>query len=341
MEKDNKNQIRKPIIGISIGDINGIGPEVIIKALGNNKMTKFFTPVIYGSAKVLSFYRKSLNQNNFNFTPISDIKDAYHKKVNVLNCWEEDEDITPGVSNETGGRYAFLALEKATEDLRAGRIQALVTAPINKLNIQNDEFQFPGHTEYLAEKAEVKDSLMFMISDTLRVGVLTGHVPLKDVAAGITKDKLEKKLKMMVGSLKKDFGIQKPKIAVLGLNPHAGEDGLLGSEEIEIIKPVIDSLKDKGQIILGPFPADGFFGNGMQHKFDAVLAMYHDQGLIPFKSLTFSNGVNFTAGLPFVRTSPDHGTAYSLADKNEADESSMRTAIFAALDISNHRLDNP
>ncbi|UXP31942.1 4-hydroxythreonine-4-phosphate dehydrogenase PdxA [Reichenbachiella agarivorans] len=340
MEKDISSQSRKPVIGISIGDFNGIGPEVIIKALGNNKMTKYFTPVIYGSAKVLSFYRKSLDLNTFNFTPITNIKDASHKKVNVMECWTEDVEITPGISNETGGKYAFIALEKATNDLKEGHLQALVTAPINKLNIQNDQFKFPGHTEYLAEKAGAKDSLMFMISDTLRVGVLTGHIPLKDVSAAITREKLEAKLKMMVASLKKDFGIQKPKIAVLGLNPHAGEEGLLGSEEVEIIKPTIDSMKEKGQIIMGPYPADGFFGKGQQHKFDAVLAMYHDQGLIPFKSLTFANGVNFTAGLPFVRTSPDHGTAYSLADKNEADESSMRTAIFAALDISNHRLDN-
>ncbi|SHK70295.1 4-hydroxythreonine-4-phosphate dehydrogenase [Reichenbachiella agariperforans] len=340
MENETKNQNRKSVIGISIGDFNGIGPEVIIKALANNKMTKYFTPVIYGSAKVLSFYRKSLNQNNFNFTPISDLKDASHKKTNVLNCWEEDVEITPGVSNETGGKYAFLALEKATEDLKAGRIQALVTAPINKLNIQRDDFKFPGHTEYLAEKAEAKDSLMFMVSDTIRVGVVTGHIPLKDVAASLTKEKIEKKLKMMAQSLKNDFGILKPKIAVLGLNPHAGEEGLLGTEEQDIIIPAIESLKEKGQIILGPFPADGFFGNGEQHKFDAVLAMYHDQGLIPFKSLTFANGVNFTAGLPFVRTSPDHGTAYSLANKDIADESSMRTAIYAALDISNYRADH-
>ncbi|MCV9385484.1 4-hydroxythreonine-4-phosphate dehydrogenase PdxA [Reichenbachiella ulvae] len=340
MEKETKNQNQKSIIGISIGDINGVGPEVIIKALSNNKMSRYFTPVIYGSAKVLSFYRKSLNQNNFNFTPISDISEAYHKKVNVLNCWEDQVDVTPGVSNEIGGKYAFLALERATEDLKAGKIQALVTAPINKLNIQNDQFKFPGHTEYLAEKAEAKDSLMFMVSENLRVGVLSGHIPLKDVPAQVTAENIEKKLKMMITSLKKDFGIHKPKIAVLGLNPHAGEDGLLGTEDKEIIAPTIEKMKEKGQIIMGPYPADGFFGNGEFSKFDAVLAMYHDQGLIPFKSLTFASGVNFTAGLPFVRTSPDHGTAYSLAGTDEADESSMRTAIFAALDISNYRLEN-
>lgn len=340
MEKENKNQKSRPIIGISIGDINGIGPEVVIKALSDNKMFRYFTPVIYGSAKVLSFYRKSLNQNNFNFTPISSIKEVNHRKVNVINCWPDQIEINPGVSNEEGGKCAFDALEKAAEDLKAGEIQALVTAPINKLNIQSDSFKFPGHTEYLAEKAEAKDSLMFMVSEHLRVGVLSGHIPLKDVAAQVEQKKIEHKLKMMLASLKKDFGIQKPKIAVLGLNPHAGEDGLLGTEDKDIITPAIMSMKEKGHIIMGPYPADGFFGNGEFKKFDATLAMYHDQGLIPFKSLTFASGVNFTAGLPFVRTSPDHGTAYAIAGKDLADESSMRTAIFAALDISNYRSEN-
>ncbi|MGL1885804.1 MAG: 4-hydroxythreonine-4-phosphate dehydrogenase PdxA [Reichenbachiella sp.] len=340
MEKESTKQTHKPIIGITIGDINGIGPEVIIKALESGKMTKYFTPVIYGSAKVLSFYRKQLDLNDFNFTPITNLDKVYHKKVNVFNCWEETIDITPGVSNEIGGKHAFLALEQASQDLKAGKIDALVTAPINKLNIQSESFKFPGHTEYLASVAEAEDSLMFMISETLRVGVLTGHIPLKEVSENITADAIQKKLKMMIASLKKDFGISKPKIAVLGLNPHAGEDGLLGTEEIEIIKPAIQAAKEKGHLIMGPFPADGFFGSGEHKKYDAVLAMYHDQGLIPFKSLTFSNGVNFTAGLPFVRTSPDHGTAYGMAGKDKADNGSMRTAIFAAMDIANYRMEN-
>ncbi|SMD38275.1 4-hydroxythreonine-4-phosphate dehydrogenase [Reichenbachiella faecimaris] len=340
MDKESKSHKQKPLIGITMGDINGIGPEVIIKALENSKITQHLTPIIYGSAKVLSFYRKQLDRNNFNFSPISDLSKPYHRKVNVLNCWEEMVDITPGQDNAIGGKYAFKSLETATNDLIEGKIAALVTAPINKLNIQNDNFKFAGHTEYLAEKAGSKESLMFMVSDAMRVGVLTGHIPLKDVAAAVTKENIAKKLKMMTKSLKQDFGIAKPKIAVLGLNPHAGEDGLLGKEEIEIIRPAIEEFKSKGQLVMGPYPADGFFGSGEHHKFDAVLAMYHDQGLIPFKSLTFSTGVNFTAGLPFIRTSPDHGTAYAIAGKDQADEGSMRTAIFAALDIANSRLEN-
>lgn len=340
MDKESKGQKRKPLIGITMGDINGIGPEVIIKALENSKITQHLTPVIYGSAKVLSFYRKQLNRDNFNFSPINDLSKPYHRKVNVVNCWQEIVDITPGLDNTTGGKYALKSLEAATKDLKEGKINALVTAPINKLNIQSDEFKFAGHTEYLAEKAGTKESLMFMVSNTMRIGVLTGHIPLKDVAAAINKESIIGKIKMMTRSLKQDFGINKPKIAVLGLNPHAGEDGLLGNEESEIIRPAIEECKSKGQIVMGPFPADGFFGSGEHRKFDAILAMYHDQGLIPFKSLTFSSGVNFTAGLPFVRTSPDHGTAYALAGKDLADEGSMRTAIFAALDIANSRLEN-
>jgi 4-hydroxythreonine-4-phosphate dehydrogenase len=337
MEKESKKQKQKPLIGITLGDINGIGPEVIIKALKNNRITKYLTPVIYGSAKVLSYYRKQLDANQFNFSPINDLSKVYHRKVNVFNCWEENIDITPGVNNEHGGKYAFKALEKATKHLVDGKIAALVTAPINKLNIQNDNFKFPGHTEYLTEKAGSKDSLMFLITDSLKVGVLTGHIPLKEVPSKITKESIENKLKLMNQSLKKDFGIGKPKIAVLGLNPHAGEDGLLGSEENEIIKPAIESVKEKGMLVFGPFPSDGFFGVGQHKKYDGVLAMYHDQGLLPFKTLAFSNGVNYTAGLPIVRTSPDHGTAYSIAGKNEADEESMRMAIYAALDISDQR----
>lgn len=340
MDKESKSHKQKPLIGITMGDINGIGPEVIIRALENTKITQHLTPIIYGSAKVLSFYRKELKLDQFNFSPINGLSKPYHRKVNVVNCWEELVEINPGQDNTTGGKYALKSLEVATKDLIAGKISALVTAPINKLNIQSDEFKFAGHTEYLTEKAGSKESLMFMVSETLRVGVLTGHIPLKEVPSAITKEAIVNKLKMMANSLKKDFGINKPKIAVLGLNPHAGEDGLLGSEEKEVIRPAIEEFKAKGQIAMGPYPADGFFGSGEHRKFDAVLAMYHDQGLIPFKSLTFAAGVNFTAGLPFVRTSPDHGTAYGIVGKGLADEGSMRTAIYAALDIANCRLEN-
>ncbi len=337
MEQKPKHKKSSPVIGISIGDINGIGPEVIIKSLSNHKITKHLTPVIFGSAKVLSFYRKSLNADHFNFSPIDSIDRVHHRKVNVIDCWKDPVDINPGESNETGGNCAFQALEMATNHLIEGKVDALVTAPINKHNIQRDDFKFPGHTEYLSQKAESKDSLMYLISETLRVGVVTGHMPLKDVSAHITQESVEKKLKYMLKSLKKDFGISKPKIAVMGLNPHAGEEGLLGTEEADIIKPAMQSLKHKGNLIMGPYPSDGFFGSGDYKKYDGILAMYHDQGLIPFKTLAFEDGVNFTAGLPFVRTSPDHGTAYSIAGKGTADERSMRAAIFAALDISNQR----
>ena len=337
MEQESKNNQHAPVIGISIGDVNGIGPEVIIKSLNNSKSTKYFTPVIYGSGKVISFYRKRINADHFNFNQITDLQNIYPRKVNVFNCWEEQIELTPGESNEVGGKCSFLALEKATEHLLEGKIDALVTAPINKHNIQRDGFNFPGHTEYLTEKAGSADSLMFLVTEGLRVGVATGHIPLKDVSAKLTKETLERKLNIMINTLKKDYGIGKPKVAILGLNPHAGEDGLLGSEENEVIKPVIEEFKNNGNLVMGPYPSDGFFGVGQHNKYDGVLAMYHDQGLLPFKTLAFADGVNYTAGLPFVRTSPDHGTAYAIAGKNQADETSMRAAIYAALDITNQR----
>ncbi|MFT7163021.1 MAG: 4-hydroxythreonine-4-phosphate dehydrogenase, partial [Bacteroidia bacterium] len=255
----------------------------------------------------------------------------------LINCWEENVDITPGESTEAGGKYAFISLERATKDVTSGHLAAIVTAPINKHNIQNENFDFPGHTEYLTDIVGKSDSLMFLVNEQLRVGVVTGHIQLKDVAAAVTADKIQIKLDLMIKSLKKDFGKVKPKIAILGLNPHAGEDGLLGQEENEIIKPLIEQNRSKGNLVFGPFPSDGFFGAGEQNKYDGVLAMYHDQGLIPFKSIAFDTGVNFTAGLPIVRTSPDHGTGYSIAGKNVANASSMRQAIYTAVDISNHR----
>jgi 4-hydroxythreonine-4-phosphate dehydrogenase len=338
MEKDTRK--KKALIGITLGDLNGVGPEVIIKSLSDNKMLDHLTPVIYGSANVISFYRKALDMESFNYTQIKAVSEVNHRKVNVLNCWEDTLEINPGQSNEIGGKYAFEALKHATADLKEGKIDALVTAPINKHNIQQDDFKFVGHTEYLTEASGKKDSLMFLISDSFRIGIVTGHMPLKDVAKSVTKEKIETKLKFMQNSLKKDFGIVKPKIAILGLNPHAGENGLLGDEEKEIIEPLILEQKNKGNIVMGPFPADGFFGAAQQNKYDGILAMYHDQGLIPFKSLAFDTGVNYTAGLPFVRTSPDHGTAYSIAGKNQASETSMRNAIYMALDVVNSRAEN-
>ncbi len=338
MTKKNTND--KPLIGITVGDINGVGPEVIIKSLMDNRLTKSFTPIIYSSAKVISFYRKNLDLQSFNYYQTKGLDNINPKKVNVLNIWDENVEIKPGEENEDGGKYALLSLEKASQDLKDGKIHGIVTAPINKNNIQSDDFAFPGHTEYLAQKFEVDDNLMFLVSDTLRVGVVTGHIPLKDVPGKITGEAIKKKLKIMIKSLKKDFGIKKPKIAVMGLNPHAGENGLLGKEEQEIIGPALEEERNNGNLVFGPFPADGFFGSDQFNSYDGILAMYHDQGLIPFKSMAFEHGVNFTAGLPVIRTSPDHGTAYGIAGKNASSETSMRQALYLAYDVWRMRQEN-
>ncbi|MDN5202937.1 4-hydroxythreonine-4-phosphate dehydrogenase PdxA [Fulvivirgaceae bacterium BMA10] len=327
----------KPVVGLSIGDLNGVGPEIIIKALSDNRILKLITPVVYGSTKVLSYYRKSMNLEPFNHNPVNNSFDLHFKKINVVNCWSEAIELKPGEATPESGTCAFKALEKATADLKEGKIHALITAPINKKNIQSDDFNFPGHTEYITEKFEAKDSLMILASDRLKVGVVTGHMSLKEVPNALTKEKIINKASILLESMKKDFGAAKPRIAVLGLNPHAGEDGILGNEEQEVISPAIAELKKKGHLIFGPYPADGFFGTAQYEKFDATLAMYHDQGLVPFKTLSFEEGVNFTAGLSHVRTSPDHGTAYNIAGKNQANESSIRSAIFMAVDILNHR----
>ena len=329
----NATQKKKPIIGITVGDINGIGPEVIIKSLADNRILKQFTPIIYGSAKTISFYRKALNKESFNYQQVKAVDNIHHKKVNVLNVWDETVEINPGSANETGGKYARLSRERATSDLKEGKIHAITTAPLSKELVQNESFNFPGHTEYLTQKAEVKDSLMFLVKDQLRVGVVTGHIPLKEVSSSINQEKLAGKLRILLKSLSKDFGIKKPRVAVLGLNPHAGENGLLGIEEQEIIEPVINQFRSGHDLVFGPFPADGFFGMSHYKHYDGIIAMYHDQGLIPFKTLAFEEGVNYTAGLPFVRTSPDHGTAFSIAGKNEADPTSFRNALYLANDI--------
>lgn len=324
-------------IGISIGDVNGIGLEVILKTLANNAILDYCTPIVYGHTKVASYHRKALGLPDLNFHIAASANTANPKKANMINCWEEDVKIELGSSTETGGKYALLSLEKATEDLISGEIDALVTAPINKFSIQSETFKFPGHTEYLQERSGSNDVLMFLISEELKIGVVTGHIPVKDVATTITKESIVQKLKMINDSLKKDFWIEKPKIAVLGLNPHAGDNGLLGKEEQDIIIPAIHEAFDKGIICFGPYPADGFFGNGTFKQFDAVLAMYHDQGLVPFKTIAFSTGVNYTAGLKVVRTSPDHGTGYDIAGKNLADPTSFIEAVFAATHIVKNR----
>ena len=324
-------------IGISVGDVNGIGLEVIIKTLADNKILDYCTPIVYGQTKIASFHRRTINGNELTFNVINHPSQAQHRKANMINCWEEDVKIDLGEVNETGGKYALLSLQRATDDLLRGDIDALVTAPINKDNIQSDEFKFPGHTEYLQERAGADESLMFLVSDTLRVGVVTGHIPLNKVAETITVEKILAKLRLMDASLRKDFWVQRPKIAVLGLNPHAGDNGLIGDEEQTTIIPAIEEAKASDILAFGPYPADGFFANGSYNKFDAVLAMYHDQGLIPFIQISFESGVNFTAGLSFVRTSPDHGTAYDIAGKNLASADSFREALFTAIHIVKHR----
>ncbi|WP_461100414.1 4-hydroxythreonine-4-phosphate dehydrogenase PdxA [Spirosoma koreense] len=326
------------VIGISLGDYNGIGPEVILKALQYNRLQKLCTPVIYGSMRILNRYRNLLNMKDWNLNGAQTIGQISHKLTNVITCWpDQNQDIQPGRVTPEAGQAAFACLQRAVDDLKDGKLDALVTAPINKYNIQSEEFKFPGHTEYLAQEFGVADNLMFMVSETLRVGVVTGHIPLGRVRQNVTRERILQKINLMMQSLKQDFGIEKPKIAVLGLNPHAGEEGLLGNEEQDIIKPLLADLVNKGQLVFGPYPADGFFGTRAYRKFDAVLAMYHDQGLIPFKSIAFEEGVNFTAGMPAVRTSPDHGTAYDIAGKDLADETSMLQAIYTAIDVARNR----
>jgi 4-hydroxythreonine-4-phosphate dehydrogenase len=329
-----------PRIGISLGDVNGIGPEVILKAINSQRINKICIPIVYGSGKHLNKYKSLIGLPQIQYAQINEPKYAVQKNLNLINCLKGDFfELEIGKLDKKAGKLAFDSLQRATQDLKNGEIDALVTAPISKENIQNENFKFPGHTEFLAEAFDKKEVLMFMVSEDLRIGVVTGHIPLEEVKKHLSKELITSKLKIMIESLKIDFGIQKPKIAVLGLNPHAGENGLLGNEEKKIINPVIESFKEKGNLVFGSFPTDGFFATGQYKKYDGVLSMYHDQGLIPFKSIAFSTGVNFTAGLPVIRTSPDHGTAYNIAGKNLADEGSMRAAILLAADI--HALHHP
>ena len=323
----------KIIVGISQGDINGIGLEVIIKTFLEPQMLELCTPVVFGSAKTAMYHRKALNIEDFSFNQVKEISEINYKRANIINVYEEDVVIELGKQTDAGGKYAFKSLEAASIALAQGKIDVLVTAPINKENIQSPDFKFAGHTEYLDEKFGDGNSLMFLVSDGLRVAVVTGHIPVTQVASALTTDKIVKKIQVLNKSLIQDFEIRKPKIAVLGLNPHAGDNGVIGNEEQQIIVPAINKAKEEGILAYGPYPADGFFGNGSYKKFDAVLAMYHDQGLIPFKTIAFNAGVNFTAGLPVVRTSPDHGTAYDIAGKNMASEESFRKAIYTAIDI--------
>ena len=329
----------KPVIGITCGDINGIGIELIIKTLGDSRILDFCTPVLFANNKVINFYRKSLADININFTSTKELNRINNKQVNLYNCWDEEININPGILNDIGGKYAVKSLTIAGKALKDNFIDGLVTAPIHKSNTQSDQFNFTGHTPYLKNLYNAQDVAMFMIAENMRVALVTEHVPVKEVAKFITREAIISKLQIINNSLKRDFNINKPRIAVLGLNPHAGDEGLIGKEEEEIIKPAIKEAKQRDIFCFGPYPADAFFARGQHEKFDAVLAMYHDQGLIPFKSLAIGEGVNYTAGLPGVRTSPDHGVAFDIAGKGKADEASFRAAIFSAVDIINSRRD--
>ncbi|MDE6452625.1 MAG: 4-hydroxythreonine-4-phosphate dehydrogenase PdxA [Muribaculaceae bacterium] len=332
----------RPIrVGITHGDINGIGYEVILKALDDPRMAELCTPVIYGSAKIAAFYRKALDMPAAQLTQTASAAELRAGTVNIVNVVGEDIKVEPGHATEAAGRAAFAALEQAVADLRQGHIDVLVTAPINKHTIQCEEFRFPGHTEYLEASLADEGSdraLMVMCADDMRVALVTTHTPLAKVPAAVTREAIVEKLRVFAASLTADFGIHAPRIAVLSLNPHAGEDGLLGSEERDIIAPAIDDARGKKILAFGPYAADGLFGSGLYHRFDGVLAMYHDQGLAPFKALAMDTGVNYTAGLPYVRTSPDHGTGYDIAGQGQASEQSMRSAIYTAIDIYRNRI---
>ncbi len=324
--------------GITQGDINGIGYEVIIKSLQDNRINDFCSTIVYGSPKVAAYHRKALNIDNFSFNNIKKPEDANSKRPNIINCLDDNVRVELSKSTSLAGEASLISLQMAVQDLKEGKIDFLITAPINKENIQSSDFKFSGHTEYLeAEFPSNLGSLMMMVSGNFRVGMVTGHVPLSEVPGLITEENILNKLRIMNESLKVDFGIQKPSIAVLGLNPHAGDEGLLGKEEIEVIEPTIKKAREEGIMALGTFPADGFFGSMHQKKFDGVLAMYHDQGLAPFKTLVFNSGVNFTAGLPIVRTSPVHGTGYDIAGKGMASPESFRNALYLGLDILKQR----
>jgi 4-hydroxythreonine-4-phosphate dehydrogenase len=325
------NDSQKIIIGISQGDINGVGLEVILKTLSDHSIIEICTPIIFSSQKTIAYYKKILALDDLNFHLLKDINQINHKKVNLFNCYEEEVTIEPGQQTESGGKYAYVSLNEATNALLQNKINVLVTAPINKKNIQRNDFNFIGHTEFLGNKFNGKPLMLLCSENGLRVALVTEHLPIKDVASKLNNELIQNKIKQLAQSLLVDFGIRKPKIAVLGLNPHAGDNGAIGTED-KIINDAIQSL-DLNALVYGPYPADGFFGNSLYTQFDAVLAMYHDQGLIPFKTIAFNSGVNYTAGLNVVRTSPDHGTAYDIAGKGTANEQSFKNAIYMAIDI--------
>lgn len=329
---------RKIRIGITHGDINGVGYEVILKAFEDPTMLELCTPLVYGSPKVAAYHRKAIDSST-GFTIVRNAAEAQPDKLNVVNCTDDEVKVELGKPTPESGKAALDALEMALEEYRNGQIDVLVTAPINKHTIQADDFRFPGHTEYIEERVgEGQKALMILMKDDLRVALVTGHIPVSEISQTLTKELIQEKLQIFETALRQDFGIGKPRIAVLALNPHAGDNGLIGKEEQELIIPAMSELKKKGMFCYGPYPADGFMGSGQFTQFDGILAMYHDQGLAPFKTLAMEDGVNYTAGLPIVRTSPAHGTAYDIAGKGEASANSMRQAIYAAIDIYRQRL---
>ncbi len=333
---ENENRI---VVGITHGDINSISYEVIIKTCLDQRITELFVPIVYGTSKAASYHRKMLNIPDFSFNIIRSADQASPKKANLINLTDKEVKIDLGESTEAAGEMSLASINAAVEDLKKGLIDVIVTAPVNKHNVQDAaKVPFTGHTGYLAEKFGVSSYLMLMVGENLRIGVVTEHIPLEKVASTLTTGLISDKIRILEESLRKDFDIRKPKIAILGLNPHAGDDGLIGNEEKDIIAPAIQAAQQKGQLVYGPYPADGFFASGSYLQFDAVLAMYHDQGLIPFKTLNFENGVNFTAGLPYVRTSPAHGTAYDIAGKDLASADSMRSATYLACEIFKNRM---
>lgn len=329
-----KNKI---VVGITHGDINGIGYEVILKTLTDNRLLDKCVPVIYGSPKVAGYHRKALDLSNVSLNIAKSANEINPKRVNIVNCIDENIRVELGKSTPSAGQSSYQALEAAIKDMKAGKLDVLVTAPIDKSNIQSAGFNFPGHTEYLVDEFEANDALMLMVGEQLRIGVATGHVPLAVVPKLITLDLLLSKISLMNDALQNDFNIRKPRIAVLSLNPHAGDNGVIGDEEQNVIIPAIETARNDGMLAYGPYPSDGFFGSGNYLKFDAILAMYHDQGLTPFKSIVFEEGVNYTAGLPVIRTSPAHGTAYEIAGEGQASPDSFRKAIYLACDIYKNR----
>ena len=328
----------KPKIGISIGDINGIGPEIVIKTFADGRMLNLCTPVIYASDKTMIYYKKLLNIDDFRFSKITSADSALEGKVNVINCWDEEVEMKLGEVSETAGRMAHVSLDYCLNDLKEEKLQAMVTAPIHKKSMQLANFPFPGHTEYLEKETE-GNALMMLCHEGLRVALVTTHIPVSEIAKAVDKKLIMSTIDRLNSSLQIDFGIDRPNIAVLGLNPHAGDQGVMGDDEVKFITPAINEMKRKGIFAHGPFAADGFFGSSAYKKYDAIVAMYHDQGLVAFKSLSFGKGVNFSAGLDIVRTSPDHGTGFDIVGKNEASEGSFRSAVFSAIDISRSRME--